>query len=40
MKKKNVSLGSKMKRKATNSMKQLAYMTIWKEEPPKGKKKC
>lgn len=34
MKKKN-----KLKRKATNSLKQAMYMAIWKEEPPKRCKK-
>lgn len=28
-----------IKRKATNSLKQFAYMAMWKEEPPKKKKK-
>jgi len=33
------SLGSILKGKATNSAKQTAYMIMWGEEPPKGKKK-
>lgn len=32
-------LGSKLKRRATNSAKQTAYMIMWGEEPPKSKKK-
>lgn len=28
-----------LKRKATNALKQVAYLAIWKEEIPKGKKK-
>lgn len=33
------SLGSTLKRRATNSAKQTAYMIMWGEEPPKSKKK-
>lgn len=28
-----------LKRRATNFTKQLAYMVMWGEDPPKGKKK-
>lgn len=31
--------GTKIKRKATNALKQLAYMGIWREETPKKYKK-
>lgn len=30
---------NKIKRKGTNSLKQLIYMTLWKEEPPKKSKR-
>ena len=35
-----LSTAGNMRRKATNSLKQAAYMLMWGEEPPKGKKKA
>lgn len=39
MKFKKISVGNRLKRKATNSAKQLVYQSIWKEKAPKGKKR-
>lgn len=38
-KKRKGKIGSVLKRKATNSAKQTAYMLLFWEEPPKGKRK-
>lgn len=37
--KKKLSVGSKLKRRATNSAKQSLYMIMWGEEVPKRKKR-
>lgn len=36
---KKISAGTKLKRKATNSAKQVLYQAIWKEKAPKSKKR-
>lgn len=33
------NIAASAQRKATNSAKQAAYISMWGEEPPKGKKK-
>ena len=37
--KKKLGIGSKLKRRATNSAKQSLYMIMWGEEVPKRKKR-
>ena len=39
MKFKKRSAGTRLKRKATNSAKQLVHMALWKEKPSKGRRK-
>lgn len=38
-KKRKGNIGTILKRRATNSAKQTAYMLMWGEEPPKRKRK-